>query len=298
MKLMMDKNMDFANLNHKIKLIALDLDGTTLRTDKSISDKTKAAISKAHKQGVIVAIASGRPATGIISYAKELNLSADDYCICLNGTALFLLKEFLVEDRLIFKESFNPVLQVSSPFMDFFPIYKLAKSFSLSIHAFSVTRSLLLEDDNPWSLAEAKYAHLPIKYCDFSHCPQAEEFYKYVIVGDGTLIDKLRQSLSDELIANFDVARTDVISLEFVSKRYNKGLMLQKLCELLHINKQEVMAFGDAENDLALIQSVGYGVAMGNAMDVLKQHACYITKTNDEDGVAFVLDQIFKDSDV
>lgn len=290
--------MDFTNLTNKIKLIALDLDGTTLRSDKTISNKTKASIHKAHQQGAKVVIVSGRPATGIISYAKELNLNQDDYCICLNGTALFKLKEFFVDDKLVFSENFNPVIKITSPYSFFYPIYKLAHGLNLSTHGFSATRSLLLENDNPLSLSEAKFGNLPVKFCNFDTCPTDEEFYKYVVVGDKFSLDKLRQKLDKDMLANFDVARTGDTSLEFVSRKYNKGLMLQKLCELLHINKQEVMAFGDAENDLALLQSVGYGIAMDNAMDILKQYACYITKANDEDGVAFVLDQIFKDSDV
>ena len=79
--------------------------------------------------------------------------------------------------------------------------------------------------------------------------------------------------------------------LEFLDKTVNKGTGVKLLAEKLNIRQDEIICIGDAENDIHMIEFAGLGVAMGNAFDNVKRAADFITKTNEEDGVAHVIDK-------
>ena len=83
---------------------------------------------------------------------------------------------------------------------------------------------------------------------------------------------------------------------EFLNKDCGKGFAIANLCNILNIDINHVVSFGDAPNDVDMIKMCGTGVAMGNAYDEIKEIANFVTKNNDEDGVAYFLEQYLKHS--
>ena len=106
-------------------------------------------------------------------------------------------------------------------------------------------------------------------------------------------LDSLRAALPPEIFTRFSVLRSDPNFLEFIPGCCTKGTALYELCKIIGCELSEVVAFGDAENDQAMIRSVGLGVAMANAQDCLKETADVITLSNQEDGVAAVVEKLF-----
>ena len=107
---------------------------------------------------------------------------------------------------------------------------------------------------------------------------------------DGTLIDR-------EIVRKFLVSNPSITTvcggynnLEFTRADASKGVGLRKLAEILGVNPDATMAIGDTENDLAIIEAAGIGVAMGNATDAVKARADYVTTTNTKDGVAAAIE--------
>ncbi len=88
--------------------------------------------------------------------------------------------------------------------------------------------------------------------------------------------------------------RTDDNFLEFIPHHCSKGTALTWLCDAAKIELSQIVAFGDAENDLTMIKNAGLGVAMGNATPDLRQIADHVTATNDDDGIALVLEELLK----
>ncbi|MFP7737476.1 HAD family hydrolase [Priestia aryabhattai] len=82
--------------------------------------------------------------------------------------------------------------------------------------------------------------------------------------------------------------------LQFLPNNTSKGKAVLEVADQLNIDKSEIISFGDSYNDLEMISSTGLGVAMGNACDQLKEVANYITKSNKDDGVAYVLEELIK----
>ena len=84
------------------------------------------------------------------------------------------------------------------------------------------------------------------------------------------------------------------ISMEFTMANVNKGTAIEGMCKVLGITNAECMAFGDAGNDIEMLEFCKYGVAMGNATDECKRHARFVTKANTEDGIAYAVEQIME----
>ena len=107
---------------------------------------------------------------------------------------------------------------------------------------------------------------------------------------DGTLID--RETVRKFLVSNPSITTVcgGYNNLEFTRADANKGVGLRKLAEILGVNPDATMAIGDTENDLAIIEAAGIGVAMGNATDAVKARADYVTTTNTKDGVAAAIE--------
>ena len=121
-----------------------------------------------------------------------------------------------------------------------------------------------------------------------------EKFFKLLIVGDKEVLDELEKRIPQKISAYFSVLRSEAHYLEFIPNHAHKGTGIESLCRTLGLSKDNAMAFGDAGNDLAMLVSAGLGVAMENGFDYVKEAADVVTKTNDEDGVAFLVNKFLK----
>ncbi|PTT58373.1 HAD hydrolase family protein, partial [Stenotrophomonas sp. HMWF003] len=119
----------------------------------------------------------------------------------------------------------------------------------------------------------------------------AMQFIKLMMIDEPHVLDAAIARLPLELTDRFAVLKSAPFFLEVFDHRAGKGASLQKLAEHLGVDAANVMALGDQENDLTMLQFAGTSVAMGNAIEVVKQTARFETATNAEDGVALAIER-------
>lgn len=261
------------------KLIALDMDGTLLNEDKKISEENYLAIKKAKEKGVKVVLATGRPIKGIERYLDKLGLiSNEDYCVTYNGSLVVNTGT---------KEVLTQVLLNSE---DVHYLYDLSKKLDINIHALT-TSGCITPELSKYTELEIKMNEIPFTEIDFHTIDDTTSVVKVMFVGEENKLSSVIENLPEEVYEKYTVVRSAPYFLEFLDKNVNKGAGVKSLAEKLGINQHEVICVGDAGNDIHMIEYAGLGVAMGNAFPEAKKVANYITYSNEEDGVAHVIDK-------
>lgn len=261
------------------KLLALDMDGTLLTTDKKVSKNTEAAIKAAEKKGVKIVLASGRPLDGLNRYLEELDLiKGEDYVLSFNG-------------GLVQNTRGKIVSKVCLKGNDLKNIYEISKKLNVNIHAFSAKDGLITPKTSQYTEYEATMNGIDITIKDFNEVDDNEDIIKVMMIDPQEILDPAIKELPSEIYEKYSVFKSAPYFLEFTHKEVDKGLGLKKLGEYLGIKQEEIIACGDAGNDLSMVKYAGLGVAMGNATEEIKQAANFITDSNDEDGIVKVIEK-------
>lgn len=272
-----------------IKLVALDLDGTLFDNSSRISERNLTAIRSITDKGIHVVISTGRPFEGIPF--DQIKGTGINYAITANGSGLYEIStgKCLYENAMD-EELVTPILNfllTRDIHMDAFiggkgytPIQCVETAQKLtvpsSIKNYIITTRTRLDN----ILQFIHENQLKVQKMTLNFYPAA----------DGTLID--RETVRKFLVSNPSITTVcgGYNNLEFTRADANKGVGLRKLAEILGVNPDATMAIGDTENDLAIIEAAGIGVAMGNATDAVKARADYVTTTNTKDGVAAAIE--------
>lgn len=272
-----------------IKLVALDLDGTLFDNSSRISERNLTAIRSITDKGIHVVISTGRPFEGIPF--DQIKGTGINYAITANGSGIYEIStgKCLYENAMD-EELVTPVLNfllTRDIHMDAFiggkgytPIQCVETAQKLtvpsSIKNYIITTRTRLDN----ILQFIHENQLKVQKMTLNFYPAA----------DGTLID--RETVRKFLVSNPSITTVcgGYNNLEFTRADANKGVGLRKLAEILGVNPDATMAIGDTENDLAIIEAAGIGVAMGNATDAVKARADYVTTTNTKDGVAAAIE--------
>ena len=261
-----------------IKLIALDLDGTLLTSTKEISQKNKAALQAAREKGVHVVLTTGRPLQAIEGFLKELNLiGVGEYSITFNG-GLVQENTGQILDKIGFsKQEVEKIYQVTTQLALPLDVLHGGNVYSLP----AIHDSLYLTCNPLLHKIESNIETLPIDLT----------YNKAVSAMDASFIDQQIPLIPKDLYDQFEIFKSRDILLEWSPKGVHKANGLSRLIAHLGIDKSEVMACGDEENDLTMVEWAGLGVAMANATDKLKSVAkLVLPKTNDEDGIAWAIE--------
>ena len=272
-----------------IKLVALDLDGTLFDNSSRISKRNLTAIRSITDKGIHVVISTGRPCEGIPF--DQIKGTGINYAITANGSGIYEIStgKCLYENAMD-EELVTPILNfllTRDIHMDAFiggkgytPIQCVETAQKLtvpsSIKNYIITTRTRLDN----ILQFIHENQLKVQKMTLNFYPAA----------DGTLID--RETVRKFLVSNPSITTVcgGYNNLEFTRADANKGVGLRKLAEILGVNPDATMAIGDTENDLAIIEAAGIGVAMGNATDAVKARADYVTTTNTKDGVAAAIE--------
>lgn len=272
-----------------IKLVALDLDGTLFDNSSRISERNLTAIRSITDKGIHVVISTGRPFEGIPF--DQIKGTGINYAITANGSGIYEIStgKCLYENAMD-EELVTPILNfllTCDIHMDAFiggkgytPVQCIETAQKLtvpsSIKNYIITTRTRLDN----ILQFIHENQLKVQKMTLNFYPAA----------DGTLID--RETVRKFLVSNPSITTVcgGYNNLEFTRADANKGVGLRKLAEILGVNPDATMAIGDTENDLAIIEAAGIGVAMGNATDAVKARADYVTTTNTKDGVAAAIE--------
>ena len=263
----------------KYKMIVLDLDGTLTNNKKEITPRTKQALMQAQDAGVHVVLASGRPTYGIVPLAEELKLKDNSgYILAFNGGKIIdcANNEVLFEQKL--DEQLVPIL------------FQEAKKTGMEILTYQGEGIAATNKDDEYVQHEAFINKMPVmQYDDFLN-QLVYPINKCLIVGDPTPLHELELRLAKELEGKMDVYRSADFFLECVPLGIDKARALDRLISSLGISREEVIACGDGYNDLSMIRFAGLGVAMANAAEDIQSEADFVTLSNEEDGVAHVIE--------
>ncbi|MCB2293382.1 sugar-phosphatase [Clostridium algoriphilum] len=266
------------------KLIAIDMDGTLLNNEKKISQANFEAIQQAKKNGVKVVLASGRPLVGFERYLEELNLiGEDDYAVAFNGA--------LVQNT----EGTKTISKTPLSLEDYKSLYKLSKELEVNIHALTED-SVISPKDSEYTRQEAYWNGIPSIISPVEDVDESTTIVKVMFVDKPEIIDEVMKRIPEEVSNKYTVVRSAPFYLEFLNKAVNKGAGVAALAEALNIKQEEVICVGDAGNDIHMIKYAGLGVAMENAFPEVKKVANFITKTNEQDGIAFIINKFILNS--
>lgn len=262
------------------KLIALDMDGTLLREDKTISERTEKAIQAAREKGVTVVLATGRPIDGVMRYLEELNMFGDnDYVLSYNGGLVVKTKNR------------QPICKIGLKGEDLHYLYKLSNELGVNIHGFSEERGLITPKNSKYTEVEAEINNININIDDFSTIENDHSIIKIMMIDEPEVLQKAVDRMPKEVYDKYTVVRSAPYFLEFLNKEVNKGTGVKLLAEHIGVKQEEVITMGDAGNDAHMIEYAGMGIAMGNAFEEIKAMANYITDTNENDGVAKAIEK-------
>ena len=259
------------------RMICLDVDGTILNTRHQITKSTRRTIAEVLEKGTMVVLVSARMPQGMEPFRKELGLQ--NVLICYGGA-------LIMENGLAV---FNKTL----PLAEAHQVVRTA--FRLNVHV-SLYRQdrWIVERTDDWSEQESAITGLKPeaqrissvfrKWNDEETGPN-----KLLFMADSNRITELKNILEREPLNGMSFYRSKPTYLEVVPSSGSKRQAVSFLCARYGIPKDEVLAIGDSENDLDMIQYAGIGVAMGNASASVKNAADFVTRTNDEDGAAFAI---------
>ncbi len=264
------------------KILVLDLDGTLTNSKKEITEHTRHTLIRAQEQGLKIVLASGRPTYGIVPLAEALRLDEfEGYILSYNGGQIidWTTKEVMYEKVL------DPQVY---PYL-----YRCAKENDFVILSYKDEYIVSEDAGNPYVQHEAflnRMSSVTVpRFLDTINFPVP----KCLIVGDPEPLAALEQKMRQDLEGQMNVFRSEPFFLELVPQGIDKAKSLAVLLEEIHLKREEMIAVGDGFNDLSMIRFAGLGVAMANAQEVVKQEADYITLSNEEDGVAAVVDRFF-----
>ena len=263
-----------------IKLIALDLDGTLLTTDKKLTERTKSMLKAAREQGVKVVLTTGRPLKAMDFFLKELGTDGheDEYTITFNG-GLVQKNTGEILDNTVF--SIDDVSR----------IYEETEKLNIPLDAISegIVYQIQSDQESLYAQFNPALTFVPTAFEDLS---SQITYNKCVTAFPQELLDAAIQKISPELFDKYEIFKSRELLLEWSPKNVHKATGLAKLIDHLGIDRSQVMACGDEANDLSMIEWAGLGVAMQNAVPEVKEVANVVTPmTNDEEAVAWAIEK-------
>ncbi len=268
-----------------IKLIAIDLDGTLLRSDRSLSEENRLAIKAAKEAGIKIVLCTGRPLRSMMHLLEEADLlDEEDIAITYNGGLIQKTKSGEIVNQITFNREQS------------LDIYDLGQQLNLPINFIDldyVYEPPYPEGRESQYLATNRYVPkenaLKFVQLDIDKVPDPFTINKIVVCRPGEEIDAAIPLIPDAYHEKYNIYKSQPFILEILPQHVDKGYSMRVLGEMLGLDKSQIMGIGDQENDLSLVENAGFGVAMDNAIDRVKEAADYITKSNDDNGVAHVI---------
>lgn len=268
--------------------LAIDLDGTALRDDKTLSARTLDVLIRAQQRGMRLVIASGRPPQGIRHVADALRVGRfGGYVLAYNGGELWQPSPVggsLAGWRLIEGHQLpHEVLRIA---------YGMAKAHGLETLTYHEGEILSEDTGNEYVMRSQRSNRLsPNEVSDFVEATRDLRIAKCMVVGEPARLGAIERPLAARLLGRATVFRSEPFYLEVVPRNVDKGRGLARLLAEMNEEPARLIACGDAPNDIPMLCLAGLGVAMGNAQPAVKAAADIVCGTNEEDGVAQVAER-------
>ncbi len=262
------------------KLLATDLDGTLLKNDKTISNNTINTIHEMINEGHHFVVATGRPFFRITKILKQLDIISDKiYCICNNGGLI------------ISTDGTNTLYEEKMPHEHVVELIDLAIKHNLNLLLYKkdhiVTDHL---DENVTVFGNEPL--LKIINGGKEALKEYQDVYKIVFNGTYEKLSEAKSKFPKETLEKFNFVFSGYDFLDVNNKTVDKGFAVNHLAEMLNVDLNNVYAVGDEENDLGMLKAVKNGCCVSNAKSSVKEVSKFITLSNEEDGVAHLINKL------
>lgn len=267
------------------------MDGTLLGSKEEILPKTKEILLQLQKQGIRLIMASGRNHNEMLRHAKTLQMDKfGGFMVEVNGMGIYDVEK----DKREIVQRLNEV-QVQE-LVQFFMDLDVEMMGMVDESIYSYIPDRLLEEKTAFVKERNLDLPLlggidePIYDYGFKHeqvieiTKETQTSFNKMIVIERHKMDEVK-TLANKILVDFELCCSYPECLEIMPKGVSKGNTLSVLCDRLGISADEVIVFGDGENDISMFQYAKYSVMMGNGISTLKPFATQITKTNDEEGI-------------
>jgi hypothetical protein len=257
------------------KVVFLDIDGTLIRSDHSLSRATIEIIGKLKENKILVVLVSARPLHGMLSIAEEAGLLRFPLA-SLNGAFISVDSEIVFESYINYKIAGE--------------IYKTSRSFNKTTIYYQ-EQQWFAESQNALTSKEQEITHVPITIESFSNMLRRWQDAgtgpnKILMIAEPGIVSDIQELLKLRFKDQLNIYTSKPTYLEVMSKDASKLFAVKFLAKRYQLKRDEIIAIGDNFNDMEMISYAGFGIAMGNSPDEVKAAANYITDTNDNDGVA------------
>jgi Cof subfamily protein (haloacid dehalogenase superfamily) len=265
------------------KAVFLDLDGTLLRDDHSISEETRAVVQKLAARGVLIVLVSARPIHGIIPISNWLGIHPNPL-VSVNGA-------YIVEnDEVVFQSGLD---------LDTVQAIHAANAEPGATLIYYNGLQWYAEVSNAATTKEQRVTEVPViiePFETFMNDWKSAGTHpnKVMAIASEQIINELQSKLLVMFKDSLNIYTSKPTYLEIMRRDASKTNALKFLTEKYNIKQDEVIAIGDNYNDKEMIMYAGLGIAMGNAPDPIKDVAGYVTDTNEQDGVRKALEKFFE----
>ena len=265
----------------KYKLIVLDVDGTLLNSNREITKRTIQTLRRVQQMGIRIALASGRPTYGILPLAKAIDLGVyDGYIISYNGAQVMEAKS----GQILFERRIDPQMV---PYLE-----KKAAKMGLIMAYYDGNEVVSTDISNPHIMDEAKMNGMTLRQDDVLSLTMVDWPAEIMLVSDDEqALTSLESHMQRHLNGVMDTIHSNPYYLEIVGYQVGKSYAMSALVQKMGIDMSEVLAIGDGEADINMIQMAGTGVAMANATEGVRRCADFTTLSCDEDGAALAIEK-------
>lgn len=257
-------------ISMKYRLVGIDMDNTLLNDSKEITDLNKESIRKALNQGCKIVLCSGRFHKEMIDYADILGIKGSNQYLITNGGAV------------IENANGQKIIQTT-----------------LSNNDCEKISSWLSQNNISYQLVEINGQEFSFNnWLNFQNNNRGLGIAKVLLEDDKSGLDNISKMIHQVFDENYYVVRPADEFLEILPKGVNKGIAIEKLAKKLNFDMQQVLTIGDMDNDIPMIEVAGKGIAMSNAVDIVKQVADDITLDNNNSGVGVAISKFVLNEDI
>ena len=275
-------------MNNKIKLIALDLDNTLLTHKKEVTERTRKALKAASDLGVRIVFSTGRYYDMIPDAAKELEFV--DHAICINGAEIYDIKnKKILYDKRVKASTALEIMEYLDTIDVIYDAYIDDKGYVSEDMFQKIYDDRYISSDYYRTTFERYRTTVPDLKTFIRECGKDIQKFQFFSQNYDTI-----KKGSEYIKTNYPqctVSTSMINNTEINGENVSKGNSLKILADILGIKIEETMAVGDGGNDIEMLKTAGFAVAMGNSIDEVKEIADFITYSNNDDGVAYAVEK-------
>jgi Cof subfamily protein (haloacid dehalogenase superfamily) len=269
--------ISFENKISNFRMVAFDLDGTLLDPNHQLSERTIATVKEIASQGMLVLLATARMASAVKKHLEKLGTPG--LIVAHNGA---LVKD-IKTNQICHHQTLSKSVVTG--------LLNLLEGEDTIVH-FNCDDEIYLTNPNPYSEVYSQELEISLNHI-FSFKNLEENPTTILLIDKKDVLEKLSRKLFTQFQGEVESVLVpwldNIWRMQLIPPNTSKGKGVLQVAKYFGVKPEEIISFGDNYNDMEMIQSVGLGIAMGNAIPELKQVADFVTLSNQEDGVALAL---------